>query len=493
MNLKSKAYYLTHVDETEAKELAEVIMAGIVSFEELQDTMCFTGSEQAKVRDLLVLKNAITNAIANATSVLELDDLLRRPNLSEEDRNKISQRILELRVIEEETIFNSAETLKELETFLNRFPSSSRVPQVRLRIEELKQKAQQQNEVIINDILSRVHRENPKFIRERYGEEVLKEVCYRIGLEYNDVINMREVVLNNSGQKPTDLSDIPIDNTDVFFWGLPSSGKSCALASIFNTISQEYIMEEPPTKPIFGGPYRISLSGVFNDNGIGYLPKGNAADLEDTHYMPFVLTERKTGKSINVAFLEIAGEIYKYFMHLAYPDANNTIPDEIKPTLDLLNIILKSPNPKIHFFFIDYQQETDTSNNIGSITRQKDYLKAAATYFNHNFDVFKYNTLAIHLVITKSDLIPVQGDRNEQVKRFAYDKFGGFIAEIKNIKKRNNIKNKTFIFPFSIGEVYFNKICKLNSDDAKIIINKLLEEIESNNSWWKKLQRKLNN
>ena len=488
MQLKTRSYYLSNVDQTAAKELAEAIAAGIVTFEELQDTGDFLNAEQNKVKDFLKTHQDVETAINTKQTVSDIERLLQRTSLSVFDRNRLEQRLNQLKDEEELNVFNEAKTTKLLDEFINRYPSSSRIDEAHAKMNKLRVTEVDERNALIDGIIKNIHNANHKVIIEKYGEDVLRTVCEKVELNYDDVKNIRTVELDNSGDKPENLSDIPENNTDIFFWGLPSSGKSCAMASIFNTIRKEYTMGDPEKGKIFGAPYRDSLSGIFNNDGIGYLPSSNAAFINDTHYMNFALKKRNSEKSINVSFLEISGEIFKYFYTLTY-DSNAPRPQDIEPTLDLLNSILESKNPKIHFFFIDYQQESDQKGIIGSSETQSDYLNAAATYFNRNNDIFKYHTLSIHIVITKADLLPGI-DKKTEAEDFLNARFGGFVDNIKRLKKKNNISNPTVVFPFTIGDVYFNKLCRLNRQDPKKIVDKLLEEIKPKNAIWEKVKEK---
>ena len=488
MPLQSYEYYLENVESTEAKELAEAILAKIISFEDLQDTMLFSVSEQRKVRDILDSKSLVESTIING-SIPELESLLNRKSLSTDDKIRIEQRIIALQDEEEASAFNSATTVKKCEDFIQKYPNSKLKQLIEEKIKYFNIIEINEQTKLVDDILLDIHKANPKSILEKYGETVLRTVCDRIALDYNDVINIGPVSLENSGNKPQNDSDIPENCTDVFFWGLPSSGKSCALASIFHTIKKEYAMINPDKGKIYGAPYRNSLSGIFNNQGIGILPKGNAVAVDDTHYMNFVLKLKESKNCINLSFLEISGEIFKYFNELAF-DSKRKIPEEIEPTIKLLNSILKSKNPKIHFFFIDYQQENDQKGFYGNSTQQN-YLEGAAAYFNRNHDIFKHHTLSIHIVITKADLI-TGNDRRSEAEAFLNSRFGNFIQQIKHLKKKNNITNETFVFPFSIGDVYFNSMCRLNTADPKRIVDRLLYEIKPQNRFFDFIKSKFN-
>jgi hypothetical protein len=491
MPLNTRDYYIDNVDSTEAKELAEAIMAEIVSFDELQDTMMFSITEQRKVRDIMEIKATMKNAFESG-SITVLKRLLDRPNLSVEDRRKIETKIFELRQQAEIQELNDAKTVRELEVFINKYPDSKHLNEARAKIQQLKSKEEEERNKIIDEIVRNIHNANPRLILDKYGENVLKAVCDRIKLSYDVVVNKYTPSLNTAGSKPENESDIPNNCTDVFFWGLPTSGKSCALASIFNTIKKEYGMLDPDESQIYGGPYRDSLSNVFNDAGVGYLPKGNGAFLEDTHYMNFSLKKRDSKEVVNLSFLEISGELFKYFYYLVH-EIPFSLTSEAEATLELLHTVIKKKNPKIHFFFIDYNQEKEQEGEIGTKLSQEDYLKAAARYFNTNNDIFKHNTLSIHYVITKADLMD-GSNKAEQANLFLDTKFGTFKQSIERVIHNNSITIQPEVFPFSIGKVYFNDICKLNRDDPRLIVEKLLSEIKpERKNWFAHLKKFLNN
>jgi hypothetical protein len=486
MQLKTRPYYLSNVDQTAAKELAEAIAAGIVTFEELQETGDFLNAEQNKVKDFLKTQQDVETAMSTKQTASDIERMLQRTSLSAFDRNRLEQRLIQLKDEEELNVFNEAKTTKLLDEFINRYPSSSRIEEAHAKMNKLRVTEVDERNALIDGIIKNIHNTNHKVIIEKYGEDVLRAVCEKVELNYDDVKNIRAAVLDNSGRKPENVSDIPEENTDVFFWGMPSSGKSCAMASIFNTIRTEYAMIDPEKGKIFGRPYRASLSSIFNNNDIGYLPKGTAID--DTHYMNFVLKENDSNKRINLSFLEISGEIFKYFKLLT--DGNNVSEDEkirIHPTLNLLNSILKSKNPKIHFFFIDYQQESDLNGIIGGGVTQSAYLEAASSYFTTNDDIFKNHTLSIHIVITKADLLP-GFNRQAEAEKFYKTRFKNFKTVIDELTDKYNM-NKPITFPFTIGDVYFNTMCRLNREYPKKIVDKLLEEIKPKNAFWEVVKK----
>ena len=151
--------------------------------------------------------------------------------------------------------------------------------------------------------------------------------------------------------------------------------------------------------------------------------------------------------------------------------------ENTQKSFDLLQLLLKSKNRKIHYFFIDYNKETQGTldNNL----TQDDYLNAAQVYFKDNDGIFKNNTDAVNVIITKSD--EIEGDAQEKLVRaqmFLQSKFGNFMEILKSQCETNSVDLEIKLF--SVGDVYFKRICKINRDFSTSIINDLLERVPVN-------------
>jgi hypothetical protein len=89
----------------------------------------------------------------------------------------------------------------------------------------------------------------------------------------------------------------------------------------------------------------------------------------------------------------------------------------------------------------------------------------------------------VFIIVTKSDEIK-SDNKIESAKEFLNEHFGSFIDVLKNQCKRNSVDFKIKIF--SIGDVYFRQVCKINRNYSKDIIDDLLVRIKPvRNSWWR--------
>lgn len=436
--------YLNNVENLTAEEITEGISNGKVTFDQLRNTLRFDASKQRSVKVLLKRKD---------------DDA-----------------------------FNVAKTISDLEYYLSIFPDGSHVSEAEKKIRDKKDeesaeiKRQLERKKTLRKIKENINEFVPDEIINLLSEDDLDEVCNEIGINSSTVKNYTQPPLTFN-EIPINKSDIPSEYTDVFFWGIPSSGKTCALAAIFSTIKKEYTMEAPDSEKKFGIFYRDSLINIFQ-NDIGNLPGRTAPDR--TQYMPFLLSKRGEKKKRKISFFELSGEVFKYF----YEVANNTQildnngRERNEKTFETLDLLLKSNNQKIHFFFIDYNQETNHTADKHGLS-QSNYLDAATVYFRDNNDIFKNKTDAVFVVITKSDGI-IGDDKIKQAKDFLDDHFGSFMDVLKNQCQKHSVTQKTKLF--SIGDVYFQRICKINRSYSVEIIEDLIKTVKPiNNSMFRNL------
>jgi hypothetical protein len=341
--------------------------------------------------------------------------------------------------------------------------------------EEKKAKEKEEADRLIADIRANRNKYKPDYLIRRLSEDQLRGLCSEFEIDYNRVLNYNESRLEFN-VIPEDSSDIPEGFTDIFFWGIPSSGKTSALAAILRTMDENYTMANASISKQFGSTYRTSLINIFNNGG--YLPGANQKDR--TQYMPFMLKRRKGNDNYRkLSFFELSGELFERFYEIVnhtsvLTDESRALVDKAFITLDLL---LNNSNQKIHFFFIDYDKETQSSMN-NNIT-QSQYLNAATHYFSNSLKLFKKKTDAVYVIVTKSDAIKTNNDsgneRTQLAGEFLRDRVGGFIDMLRHLCKQNHVEFKAKIF--SIGDVYFKSICNLNKQYAINIIEELLTRV----------------
>jgi hypothetical protein len=379
---------------------------------------------------------------------------------------------------EEDNAFNAATTLGQLRDFLRRFPQSGYSVKVREKITQKENTEKEAQRSRINHVRRNINDYTPDEVKGEFGDDFLRDLCEDLDIEYNVVDNYDEPQLNFNDIPQTE-SDVPTGYTDVFFWGIPSSGKTCALATILRTIRDKYTMTSPTTETKFGATYRDSLVNIFNKN-TGYLPAATQKDR--TQYMPFLLKKREEKNYRQISFFELSGEVFKYFYEL--DNGSNILEEDdrnhVESAFRTLNLLLNSKNQKIHFFFIDYNQETKGTKDKHNLT-QENYLASAASYFRDKNNIFKKRTDAVYVVVTKAD--EIKGEKKtELAKQFLAENFGAFMDAIKHRCKKDSVDFNVKIF--SIGDVFFKRICKINYTYAENFVEDLLKKVKPINDTW---------
>jgi hypothetical protein len=362
--------------------------------------------------------------------------------------------------------------------YLLQYPNGIHADEVRAKIQSLNNIANaevqrhEQRDRMLREIKEDINEYTPDEIIEKLSIEALHELCYELGIDVQMIKNYKEPPLKFN-DTPQHEDDVPEGYTDVFFWGIPSSGKTCALSAIFSTIKKDFSMEAPDCEKKFGATYRDSLVNIWGKD-CGYLP--GRTNQDRTQYMPFLFYKRGETNKRKISFFELSGEVFKYFYEVAngVEIIDDYSRDDIEKSFHTLKLLLNSNNQKIHFFFIDYNQETKHTKDDNNLT-QSNYLEAAATFFRDHNEILKKRTDAVFVVVTKSDEIK-GSNRSVSAKSFLDDNFGSFMDVLKNQCQKNDIEFKVKLF--SIGSVYFKKICKIDRSYSTAIINDLLERVK---------------
>lgn len=413
------------------------------------------------------------------TGIVNLDELKSTELLNANKRKIIQNKLDELRIADNndwERYKYGAET--DLREYISKYPNGIHVEEAKRKIDII-EIDRQRNQALKQEILSRIT-ENPN----SYTPGMIKNYILNGTINKSDLLgcgipanlvnrldNIQPPTLN-LGQTP---ASIPTGYTEVYFWGNPGSGKTCALAAILSTADRLGYLD------IASGPgydYMTRLKNIFHNNEAILPPP---SPVESTQYLPFVL-RKGNDRPRSVSLIELSGEIFQCFYR-----KNSNLPLQSRQHQETFNSLmnfLNGPNRKIHFFFIDYEKENVTDHDG---YKQSDYLSAASTFFKNN-DIFKQTTDAIYLVITKSDLMPCEDNDVQKLyqKRLEYSKshlrthnFLAFINSLKSRLKQHGINGgKLTVEPFSLGKVYFQSICNFDQSTSEKIINILIERIK---------------
>jgi hypothetical protein len=435
---------LANIPHLSADQLYDYIKQGIVTLEELMatDTGDLTADKRKQIQQLKAEDNRRA-AVEEARIKAQDDDAYRRAE--------------------------SENTEESFQLYLDTYPAGLHVNEATAAKNVLKRQrdiAQNRRQGILNDLQENHNYYTPGEIGQFKNDGILTNDDLRNCNIPDYAINKLSEFRAPQLQLGITPQSIPEGYTEVYFWGIQSSGKTCALSGVLNTAYTNGYLQMAPGEGYY---YMTCLKNIFNED-IGFLPTASPVDM--TQYLPFTLKKSNEKYSRSVSLIELSGEIFKCFF---YSTAGLPIPDDCIETYRTINNYLKGNNRKIHFFFIDYSKH---DNIIDGMITQQDYLNAAALYFKQN-KIFNKTTDAIFIVTTKSDMMPYNVSRIEFAKKYLHNTFTTFVNTLRDICRTNSINGGILtVEPFSLGEVSFKYICKINRDSSQRIIDILMDRIQ---------------
>lgn len=269
------------------------------------------------------------------------------------------------------------------------------------------------------------------------------------------------------------VGPITRDCTEVYFWGIPSSGKTCAMGAILSAAADGSVASAMiKDNNCQGYGYMMRLGSIFKTtNGVMSLPPGTP--VTSTYVMAFDLIDRNN-RYHPLTCIDLSGEVMTAMYRV---DAREQLSDDQMRSLQVATSLLVSPqsrshNRKIHFFVLEYGGEKRLYNGL----TQAEYLDGAFNYINRT-GIFVRDTDAIFLLITKVDNAPYSGDALRQhLADYINTYYRGFYTNLATLCQRYNINGgQVQRLPFSLGEVNMQDYCRFNPAAARAVVNIFLE------------------
>lgn len=279
--------------------------------------------------------------------------------------------------------------------------------------------------------------------------------------------------------QPTQLNIISSPCTEVYFWGISQSGKSCMLAALLSVAkSGKFGLWKPCN--CNGYDYMTTLADLMSAGTVTPVAPGTATGT--TYDMSFQFITKIESKGLlgkvntkyynhPITFIDLAGGMLNLMYKFIANPASLTGADKNK-LMNLTRIIggNRGKNRKIHFFVIEYGAEKYKSQEK---VRQDALLTNAAKYIEDE-RIFDKDTDAIYFVITKADKARKHGkELSDELNRYIDKNYKGFFMMLRDICKVNEI---TFgVIPFTIGEVMMQSYCRLDPRSASKILQIIME------------------
>jgi hypothetical protein len=443
----------------------------------------------ASVEDLA---EAILKGIVTKEELLNTDPPLAAPK-----RKQILERV---RVLEAEddsawSVACASESEFALKQYLSTYPSGRHVNEALQKIEDIaivNNRLEEERRIILGK-LSNDPNAYSKFQINGFLNRgaITKEDIINCGIP-SGVINL----LNSDGTQfnEKDLGDVPKSIprglTEVYFWGTPKSGKTTTLAAILSAGEKNGQIR---LKEASSSEYSGKLRNVFFNEFVN-LP--GPTPVEKTQYLPISLYTPKKSSLLSrvlgdqdknvekgIALIELSGEIFECFLK---HNSNTPQEPQHQEAFDSLVRFLGSDNKKIHFFIISAE-----GNQFDEVKGYKtsDYLDAAVTYFENNA-IFKKKTDAMYVLVTKSDMLNDNDSicTHEESQQLAESyvknpnlRFKAFIDILNKYCARYGINGNrdVLVMPFTLGKVYFKNICQFDDRSTLEIIEILHERVKT--------------
>ena len=295
-----------------------------------------------------------------------------------------------------------------------------------------------------------------------------------IGIDYDFVRQLDRTTENSKLPTSGALRSISmVPCTEVYFWGIPSSGKTCALGALMSCANSATVCNNMEmSNKCQGYGYMNRLANLFNRNAIGVLPGGTATSATYEMGFKLITNENNKRREYPLTFIDLAGELIRcMYKH----DAKEDMSIEEKGVLQTVTDVLKnnrSGNRKMHFFVVEYGAE----NRLYEGLPQQTYLGAAVNYIKET-GIFKKDTDSISILITKADKVNVTGkELEEKLTAYIKDCYLGFFKGLEDICKQNEINGgRVDIMPFTLGKVCFQTYCRFDDETAKNVVSFILD------------------
>ena len=309
----------------------------------------------------------------------------------------------------------------------------------------------------------------------------------------NDLPDIYEAMQNSE-------AECPEGSTDVYFLGLPSTGKTCLLQGLLCTSSLLLDMMSS------GGPYAEALR-QYSDYGmvLPCTPDDFVTTLKTT-----IITGGHTPIEHNVNFVEMSGN---HFLDMVKENGEHPKKEDNGDIAHLFH----NDNRKVFFLIIDptinevrFNRECDeydeqTGEKIHklkyAVVNQKILMQKIVNIFQDpaNSDIMR-KVDSIHIIITKADTLGERLQRREKALDYFNNHYAmNIVPPLTEVCRDYNINcNSNFrpkLFTFSLGKFYVGGLYEYDPIDSELLINTITAIVPPyrKETFWSRLIEKIIN
>lgn len=361
-----------------------------------------------------------------------------------------------------------SDTIRDYVSFISQYPSCRYREEADERIKQMK-----------GDLLTDIKRFPFNYKREDMFEYISSKT-----LTYDDLVT-KSYILTDKGynhimryphlwdeQRALPVSSLENPhsqegNTDIYFFGVPGSGKTCVLAGLMS-LSGQLGFDFDPRGEGGGGPYATELCNYARSSMLP--PKTDQTFIQVID----CTIDDEEHNSHNISIIEMGGEKTRDFAFMQ----NATSLEDLGPGAAGL---LQNDNNKVIFFVIDPTNEKYVVMDDGSeqLIKQDNVLNCVASLLAKN-DKLMRKVTAIHIILTKSDTLGEYADAHVIEDRLTQQGYKAVMSRIKKICETYDINKATGfqvgLFPFCVGKFMPGDVYTFDETDSL----KILRVIQSN-------------
>lgn len=427
----NKDFILNNIARINANDLFAAIQEGVVTFDELKGTMRFTRDKQDEVNRLL-----------NAENQTSAEDEAAWAKAKAED------------------------TIEAYQRYIRQFNKYADNARNKILFKEQSVGAEKRR--LLMDMRSNPHNYSKRSIEDLLGmygshgrlnkEDLINEgLITRDGLE----IFLNPPPFHDEQYGWSDLAPLKKDRTDIYFFGIPSSGKSCLMAGVLQYLHKNGLLKLD-TNNIKGRQYANALLSLINSNSIGYVPPSTTT--EGANYIEAEFRRKEGHNTIMhpINILEMSGELFVQ----TYKQGTTRVGANGVNTIGA-NQYLSNDNRKFIFLIVDYK-ETVTPMVTQSMAKQALQLETILDFLDKDGTLSK--TDALHIVLTKSDLLPGGAQDLKGAEAFIAKEYNNLRASVKQYKEKYGFRDSRII-PFSLGHFMLDKVFEYDPTCSETIYN----------------------
>ncbi len=292
-------------------------------------------------------------------------------------------------------------------------------------------------------------------------------------------IKQTDLIAPDYSLPPTQIKDMgifPKDRTDVYFLGVPRSGKSSVLSGIMYKLWKDGRAGYEPQIVDGKDPSWQYYQGLIRAIASKKPPQGTPTDT--ISLMKVNIRDRDGHKENPITIVEISGEAFNQL------SKKMEFGCDMWAELGATQCITNS-NKKLLFFVLDYSVISD-KNPQAQCTEMDQVLTLAAALNvlrtdgpdkdnpEKNCTLSKVDSVAI--IMTKSDLMEAtdQEGRLDEAEAYINARFKNFMNDLLDCCRKWGINRKNdynpYILAFSLGKFYIGNTVVFNDEDSEEII-----------------------